>query len=85
MTDALYHDTNITFLRADSGYYQILAHSSPAKQKQNIRRFWRQSVAGHYTPLAFSAEFFFTKLAGTRAAVWRCRQIGAVALVGAAL
>ena len=82
---ALYYDTNITFLRADSGYYQMLAHLPQAQQKQTIRRFWRTSADGHYTPVAFSAEFFFTKFAGTREGIWRCRQIGAVALVGAAL
>ena len=82
---ALYHDTDITFLRADSGYYQMLAHLPQTEQKQIIRRFWTTSADGHYTPLAFSAEFFFTKFAGTREVIWRCRQIGAVALVGAAL
>ena len=82
---ALYHDTDITFLRADSGYYQMLTHLPQTEQKQIIRRFWTASADGHYTPLAFSAEFFFTKFAGTREVIWRCRQIGAVALVGAAL
>ena len=82
---ALYHDTNITFLRADSGYYQMLAHLSHAQQEQTIRGFWRTSADGHYTPLAFSAEFLFTKFAGTREAIWRCRQLSTVALVGAAL
>ena len=81
----LYYHTHITFLRADSGYYQLLAHLRGAQQKAALRQFWLTSVSGHYTPLAFSAEFFFTKFAGTREAIWRCRQISAVALIGAAL
>jgi hypothetical protein len=66
----LYYHTNITFLRADSGYYQLLAHLRGAQQKAALRQFWLTSVSGHYTPLAFSAEFFFTKFAGTREAIW---------------
>jgi hypothetical protein len=81
----LYYDTNITFLRADSGYYQLLAHLPGAQQKAALRQFWLASASGHYTPLAFSAEFFFTKFAGTDEAIWRCRQISSLALVGAAL
>jgi hypothetical protein len=82
---ALYYHTNITFLRADSGYYQMLGHLPHAQQKQSLQRFWLTSADGHYTPLAFSAEFFFTKFAGTREAIWHCRQISVMALVGAAV
>jgi hypothetical protein len=84
-TVAMYHGTNITFLRADSGYFQMLAHESPKKQKRTIRHFWHDSVDGHYTPLAFIAELRFTRFAGTRASVWRWRQMLVVAAIIAAL
>lgn len=80
-----YRHTNVTFLRADSGYYQLFAHATPAKQHEMLLSFWKSSVDGHYTPVAFTSEFFFTKLAGTHAIIWRCRQIAAVALVGTLL
>ncbi len=73
--------TPSTFLRAESGYFQIQSRQSTELQRQFVRRFFATSYHGHYTPLAFRLELEQTKLAGTRAIFWKCRSVAALALV----
>jgi hypothetical protein len=70
-----YRRLNVELLRAESGFFQMVAHSPRETQVDFFRSFWTTSSHGHYTPLAFSAEFFFTKWAGMRESWWRNRQL----------
>jgi hypothetical protein len=70
-----YKQLKIELLHAESGFFQVIAHSPREAQASLIRSFWTTSSHGHYTPLAFSAEFFFTKWAGMRSSGWRNRQL----------
>ena len=70
-----YKRLNVEILRAESGLFQMVAHSPRETQVDFFRSFWTTSSHGHYTPLAFSAEFFFTKWAGMRGSWWRNRQL----------
>jgi len=70
-----YKQLNVELLRAESGFFQMVAHSPRETQANFFRSFWTTSSHGHYTPLAFSAEFFFTKWAGMRGSWWRNRQL----------
>jgi hypothetical protein len=79
----VYRMAPITFFRAETGHWLLVAHTSSEAQNQMVREFWTTSSHGHYTPLAFTAEFFFTKWADTGSWLWRIRQQGAVALVAA--
>ena len=63
---ALHGQMQPTVLRAETGYYQVIAHTSPRHVRTLVRGFWTQSSHGHYTPLAFTAEFFFAKHAVLR-------------------
>jgi hypothetical protein len=62
-------------LRAETGYYQVIAHTQPQHQRTLLRKFWTKSYSGHYTPLAFTTEFWFAKHAGLRPNWWRNRQL----------
>lgn len=79
----VYRKAPITFFRAETGHWLLIAHGPPEAQNILVREFWTTSSHGHYTPLAFTAEFFFTKLADTGSWLWRARQQGSVALVAA--
>ena len=70
-----YKRLNVEILRAESGLFQMVVHSPRETQVDFFRSFWTTSFHGHYTPLAFSAEFFFTKWAGMRGSWWRNRQL----------
>src|SRR5947199_5945052 len=85
MTAAIYCRTPTAFLRAESGWYLYASHADEATQRRAEREFFTHSYDGHYTPLAFLAEFRMAKMAGTSRAFWRWRQILAVAVVGAAI
>lgn len=78
-TAALFHHTPSNFLRAESGWYLFVSRSEPAVQRDFVRRTYTMTRSGHYTPLAFLAEFATAKVIGTRAAFWKWRQIAAVA------
>lgn len=80
----VYRKAPITSFRAETGDWLLIAHSSTEAQNKLVREFWTTSSHGHYTPLAFTAEFFFTKWADTGSWLWRARQQGAVALAAAA-
>jgi hypothetical protein len=71
----LHLSMNPEMLRSEAGYYQKFAHSSAAQQQAFLRGFWKTSSHGHYTPLAFSAEFYFARFAGLRPNIWRARQL----------
>src|SRR5947207_15130811 len=70
----VYRKAPITFFRAETGDWLLAAHSSTETQNKLVREFWTTSSHGHYTPLAFTAEFFFTKLADTGSWLCRARQ-----------
>lgn len=72
---ALHWKVQPEMLRAETVYYQVIAHTSPRHERTLLVEFWKQSSHGHYTPLAFSAEFFFAKHAGLQANWWRARQL----------
>ena len=82
---AVYRKTPMNFLRAESGWFIYQAHSDPETQLRFQKIFFTGSYGGHYTPLAFCAEFQMAKIAGTNESIWKWRQILALALVGAAL
>ena len=81
----VYRRTPIQFLRAESGWYLSMSHSSDAVQNRFRRDFFTHSYGGHYTPLAFLAEFEMAKLGGTSRTFWKWRQLTVLAGVGAAL
>ena len=71
----LHRAMNPEMLRSEAGYYQRVAHASAAEQQSLLRDFWKTSSHGHYTPAAFTAEFYLTKYAGLRPDIWRARQL----------
>jgi len=72
---ALHGKMQPTVLGAEIGYYQVIAHTSPRHERTLLRGFWTTSSHGHYTPLAFTAEFLFAKHVGLRPNWWRNRQL----------
>ena len=82
---AVYRKTPINFLRAESGWFLFHAYSAPDIQRHFQTGFFLTSYAGHYTPLAFAAEFQMAKIAGTNDSIWKWRQILALAVIGAGL
>lgn len=81
LTAFVYHDTPSNFLRAESGWYLFLSQSTPVVQYNFQRDALTMSFKGHYTPIAFLAEFATAKLVGTRGWFWKWRQITTVALL----
>ncbi|MDQ6807923.1 MAG: hypothetical protein M3Z64_00625 [Verrucomicrobiota bacterium] len=81
----IYRGTPMTFLRAESGQWLLVSHSDAATQQAFRRSFFQTSYGGHYTPLAFLAEFETARLVGTSRSFWKWRQFVAVAALGAAL
>lgn len=82
---AVYRKAPVSFLRAESGWYLAISHCDPGIQYRFQRRFFEVSYGGHYTPLAFVAEFQTAKLFGTNAVLWRVRQFLALAALGTAV
>ena len=85
LTAAVYRQTASNFLRAESGWFLFLSHSDPGVQHRFEKVLLTKNFWGHYTPLAFVAEFETAKLAGTRGAFWKWRQITVLALVATIL
>jgi hypothetical protein len=81
LTAFVYHQTQSNFLRAESGWYLFLSQSTPAIQHEFEKDALTKSFDGHYTPLAFLAEFATAKLIGTNAGFWKWRQITVLALL----
>jgi hypothetical protein len=74
-----YRNTQSAFLRAESGWYEFLSHSD---QRQHFLTYLlTYSYHGHYTPLAFAAEFELTRLVGPQELFWKWRQITVLALL----
>lgn len=82
---AVYRDTPINFLRGESGWFLAQSHSSAEIRQRFQRDFFARSYGGHYTPIAFLAEFQTAKIVGTNESLWKWRQILALAVIGAAL
>ena len=80
-----YHRTPENFLRAESGWYLFLSQSGPDVRHGFRKMLVTRSFNGHFTPLAFLGEFETARILGTRAGVWRWRQIIALAGVGSVL
>jgi hypothetical protein len=82
---AVYRKTPMNFLRAESGWFLVQANSDSESQQRFRKSFFLGSYGGHYTPLAFLAEFEMAKIAGTNESIWKWRQILALSLIAAAL
>ena len=85
LTAAVYRHTASNFLRAESGWFLFLSHSSPAVQQGFEKVLLTKNFYSHYTPFAFLAEFETAKLAGTNGVFWTWRQITVLALLATAL
>jgi hypothetical protein len=85
LTALVYRHTQSNFLRAESGWYLFLSHSSPVVQHNTEKDFWTTSFNGHYAPLAFLAEYETAKLVGTHGWFWKWRQITVLALLATIL
>lgn len=79
----VYRRAPMQFLRAESGWYLAQSNADAATHSATLRTFFTSSYGGHYTPLAFAAEFETAKLAGPSRTFWKWRQFVAVALLGA--
>lgn len=80
-----YSGTNVTFLRAESGWFLSVAHSNPPPHFAMLGHFLRYGYHGHYTPFAFYAELEWSYLLGPRETLWRWRQIGALTLLAVSM
>jgi hypothetical protein len=80
---AVYRKTPMNFFRSESGWFIFHAYSAPEVQQHFLQGFFRASYGGHYTPLAFLAEFETAKIAGTNESIWKWRQIIVLALIAA--
>ena len=85
LTAAVYRQTASNFLRAESGWFLFLSHSSPEIQRNFEKALLTKNFWGHYAPVAFVAEFETAKLAGTHGGFWKWRQITLVALLATTL
>lgn len=85
LTALVYQHTQSNFLRAESGWYLFLSQSTPVVQHNFEKDALTKSFSGHYTPLAFLAEFATAKLIGTHAGFWKWRQITVLALLATIL
>jgi hypothetical protein len=74
-----YRHTQSAFLRAESGWYEFLSHSD--QRRHFLIYLLTYSYHGHYTPLAFVAEFELTRLVGPRELFWKWRQITVLSLL----
>lgn len=80
---SIYRKTPVSFLRAESGWFLAQSHSTRENRDRFERGFFAHSYAGHYTPLAFLAEFKTAQFVGTNESFWKWRQILAVAMIAA--
>ncbi len=85
LTAFVYRHTQSNFLRAESGWFLFLSQSTPAIQRDFEKAALTGSYSGHFTPLAFLAEFATAKLIGTHAGFWKWRQITVLALLATIL
>lgn len=80
-----FRDTQSTFLRAESGWYQLLSHSNAATRASFTRLLFTSSYHGHYTPVAFFVEFKLSEWIGPVGSFWKWRQIFVVSAIATAL
>src|SRR3954471_15285240 len=85
LTAIVYSRVESNFLRAESGWYLFLSKSSPAWQKDFLGILATRTFIGHYTPIAFMAEFETAKLVGATPAFWKWRQITMAGLLATVL
>jgi hypothetical protein len=85
LTAVVYSKVESNFLRAESGWYLFMSKSSPAWQKDFLGILATRTFIGHYTPVAFIAEFETAKLVGATPAFWKWRQITVAALLATIL
>jgi hypothetical protein len=81
LTAIVYSKVESNFLRAESGWYLFMSKSSPAWQKDFLGILATRTFIGHYTPIAFIAEFETAKWVGATPAFWKWRQITVAALL----
>lgn len=81
----VYYRTQSTFLRAESGWYELVSHSDGANRAEFVHLMFTRSYHGHYTPIAFCLEAKITGIVGPSAEFWKWRQIAVTALLGAAM
>jgi hypothetical protein len=85
LTALVYSKVESNFLRAETGWYLFMSKSSPGWQKDFLGILATRTFIGHYTPIAFIAEFETAKLAGATPAFWKWRQITVAALLATVL
>lgn len=72
---AVYRGVPSNFMRAESGWYLVHSHADAEARRAATAELVRYSFNGHYTPLAFLAEFQVARWIGTNGTLWRARQI----------
>ena len=80
---AVYRRVPSNFLRAESGWYLVHSHADDATRRAAAKELASYSFNGHYTPVAFLAEFQMARWIGTNGTLWRARQILALAVAAA--
>jgi len=85
LTAIVYSRIESNFLRAESGWYLFLSRSSPETQKNFLGILATRTFTGHYTPIAFIAEFKTAKFVGATPAFWKWRQVTVAALLATVL
>jgi hypothetical protein len=80
-----YYKTNITFLRAESGYFQMMSHAAPPPHSDMLRYFVTKSYYGHYIPVALYSELELSYLIGPRERFWKLRQLATVSFLATCL
>lgn len=85
LTAIVYSKIESNFLRAESGWYLFMSKSSPAWQNDFVGILAKSTFSGHYTPIAFIAEFETAKFVGATPAFWKWRQITVAALLATVL
>lgn len=76
-----YRNTQSAFFRAESGWYQFLSHSNPRFPIHLLASRYQ----GHYTPLAFIAEFELSRWVGPHEFFWKWRQIALLSVFATAI
>lgn len=76
-----YRHTHSAFFRAEGGWYQFLSHSNPRFPIHLLASRYQ----GHYTPLAFIAEFELSRLVGPHEFFWKWRQITLLGVLAAGI
>lgn len=84
ITVCFYH-TNITFLRAESGWFQFMVRQHPTVYLRMLRGFLTHSDHGHYVPFALMGELELTYLVGPHQAFWKWRHLVVLSVLATCL